>query len=164
MLHQVDLDGLFSLSESIQSSIQQMLQIHRHDADFQLTQFRNRVKPSYFLVLTDDKNETAIAIVRYYPASNYLQRSYARPKSHCTYLDNFCVALDQRRKGYGSQLLQHIIQLPESRDGVFLNVELDQSTEPARQMYSKFGFRVLHHVDQTKWCSQGQDLLFYKKD
>lgn len=55
------------------------------------------------------------------------------------YITNVAVHPRYRRKGYGEMLVKHLMDSCRSSDG-FVTLEVRESNEPARKLYSKLGF------------------------
>ena len=56
------------------------------------------------------------------------------------YINNFCVDKEYRRKGYGSALLNKIINISKNEQKDHLILQVDNNNKSAKQLYYKLGF------------------------
>ena len=56
------------------------------------------------------------------------------------YIFNVAVSAKHRKKGIGSALIQELVRYGKKNNFAFLTLEVRESNEKARSLYSKFGF------------------------
>jgi ribosomal-protein-alanine N-acetyltransferase len=59
------------------------------------------------------------------------------------HLLNICVAPEHQRKGYGKQILQHVIDFARDKDAALIVLEVRNSNYRAQQLYEQFGFNQM---------------------
>ena len=71
---------------------------------------------------------------------SYVICRYTESKCHVL---NLCVAVDLQGKGYGRQLLQHVIDHPALLNTQSIILEVRRSNLPAIKLYQKMGFEQI---------------------
>ena len=72
------------------------------------------------------------------------------------YINNFCVDKNYRRKGYGTELLNKIINIAQREKKDHLILQVDNLNSSAKQLYYKMGF-----IDYLKGCDKNNNSLLF---
>ena len=70
------------------------------------------------------------------------------------YINNFCVGLDNRRNGYGTELLNKIINISKNEQKDHLILQVDNN--PAKKLYYKTGF-----IDHLKGVAKNNNIQLF---
>ena len=71
------------------------------------------------------------------------------------YINNFCVGLDNRRNGYGTELLNKIINISKNEQKDHLILQVDNNN-PAKKLYYKTGF-----IDHLKGVDKNNNIQLF---
>jgi aminoglycoside 3-N-acetyltransferase I len=121
------------------------------------TYSRNRPSPDYlrellgseyFIAIAASKNGKVVGGIAAYELKKFEQQRSE------IYIYDLAVALEHRRQGIATALIQKLQQIAASRAAYVIFVQADIDDEPAIELYSKLGVRedVLHfdiEVDST---------------
>ena len=72
------------------------------------------------------------------------------------YINNFCVDVAHRRKGYGKELLNKIIKISRKEDKDHLILQVDDNNEAGKQLYYKMKF-----VDYFKGADKNNNIKLF---
>lgn len=72
------------------------------------------------------------------------------------YINNFCVDKEYRRKGYGSALLNKIINISKNEQKDHLILQVDNNNKSAKQLYYKLGF-----IDYFKGVDNNKNIKLF---
>ncbi len=76
---------------------------------------------------------------------------------------NIAVLPEERRKGYGAELLEGIIALGASLGATFATLEVRAGNIPAQELYGKFGFQVIA-MRKKYYADNGEDAVVMIKN
>jgi ribosomal protein S18 acetylase RimI-like enzyme len=72
------------------------------------------------------------------------------------YINNFCVDMAYRRQGYGTELLNNIINITKNEQKDHLILQVDNKNNSAKQLYYNMGF-----IDYFKGVDKNNNIKLY---
>ena len=72
------------------------------------------------------------------------------------YINNFCVNMSYRRKGYGTKLLNKIINITKREEKDHLILQVDNKNKSAKELYYKIGF-----IDYYKGLDKNNNIKLF---
>ena len=72
------------------------------------------------------------------------------------YINNFCVDMSYRRKGYGTELLNKIINISKKEQKDHLILQVGDKNNSAKQLYYKMGF-----IDNLKGVDKNNNIKLF---